>query len=228
MWGGAIDLVVFIVEGVQSRRIDERSFNRLHALSQFGAGLLSSWRKRPRTVEVLGRHQSAWASLALRVLSEGSLVADSPAMWLTLLNTLKTTLGFVSLHGSLGNTIGVICAVLRNVLRNVLEREEAEGASAVLEDCVKTECRVLASIAASKELQRHSYLFVGAIVDCVSGIRSPRAVRELLLPGVFALLDACAPRQRKAVSAVLSPLGKVCLAQMNEWYLEDFKFKGSA
>ena len=220
--------MIVIIEGVQSRTTDERCFKRVHAMLQSGATALSSGRKRQRNADSLVRCQAAWASLMLRMLSISSVMADSPWMWLTLLNTMKTALGIVSLHSTLGNTIGIVCAVLRNALRSVLEREEAEGTSSVLEDCVKTECRILASIASSKELQKHSYLFVGAIVDCVSGIRSPRVVRELLLPGIFALLDACAPRQRKAVSAVLSPLAKVCLAQMSEWYNEDFKFKGNA
>ena len=220
--------MAFILESFQFRKLNERSFGRLHALLQSGAAALSSRRKRARSAEVLGRCQTAWATLVLRLLSDGSLTAESPYAWLTLLNTLRAILGFVSIHGSLGNTIGVISAVLRNVLRRVLEREVSEGASALLEDCVKTECRILTSIAASRELQRHSYLFVGAVVDCVSGVRSSRAVRELLLPGVFALIDACAPRQRKAIAAFLSPLAKVCLAQMNEWYQEDFKFKGNA
>ena len=220
--------MIFILGSLQPRKLSERSFGRLHATLQFGAAALSSRRKRSRSTDILGRCQTAWASLALRLLSDGSITADNPRAWLKLLTTLKAILGFVSFHGSLGNTIGVVCTVLRNLLRKVLECEASEGASAVLEDCVKTECRILTSIAASKELQRHSYLFVGAIIDCVSGIRSSRAVRELLLPGIFSLIDVCAPRQRKAVAAFLSPLAKACLTQMSEWYLEDFKFKGNA
>ena len=223
----AFKLVEFICETVQSRNLSDHDCKILHAVLNSGTELLDTKKKRPRSSEISDRLRANWLSLTLRILSDISVISEKPQMWLLLLNTLKASLTTAPVYGSLGNAIGVIAAIIRNVLRKVLECELAANAIAVLEDCLKTECRILTIIAGSKELSRHSHLFVGAILDCVSGIHTPRSVRELLLPGIFSLIDACTIRQKKAVPVLLNPVGKVCLAEMTAWYNEDFKFKGN-
>jgi hypothetical protein len=160
-----------------------------------------------------------WTALCLRCASVAVGIDSSSSEVLELLSDM---LGRPALHSQLGLGVALLSHCLRRTVSVGLHLR-----GGVQERCLRVCGRLLTSAAGSSELRKHAYLLVGAVVDCLAdqGLSAP--VRELLLPGIFALVDACSPRMRKAVPATLRPRGRLCLQQLTQWYDEDFKFSGN-
>lgn len=146
----------------------------------------------------------------------------------SLLELSKLTLSDFDTHAQLSNGIGILSATFKCLLLCILKFDEINGPSHESEECFLLASRILGALAGSRELSKHAYLFVGTTLDTLSQFTPSTAVRQLLLPGLFVLLDSCSPRQHKAVSSILNMKAKLCLARLTEWYHDDFKFKGNS
>lgn len=170
-----------------------------------------------------------WGSACFRVVCDLSTSAINHSLTelCSILDVLKEVLDNNATHMMISYGVGLLSCSLCSLIHRVVS-VECSGSSDELEQCYKTACRVLTQISSSPSIGKHSYMLVGAIVHAISAISLTRSVRELLLPGIFALVDSCSPRHRKALSASLSETDKACLAQLTQWYEEDYKFTGNS
>mmetsp|Transcript_8617 Transcript_8617/g.8745 ORF Transcript_8617/g.8745 Transcript_8617/m.8745 type:complete len:295 (+) Transcript_8617:530-1414(+) len=128
----------------------------------------------------------------------------------------------------LGPAVGVIGSVLRQLLQCLVSAAAQVTEKDSVSASLRVASRALLAVAGSRELIKHAGQICATLIDGLITLELTSNVKELLLPGIFALIDKCEIKQRKQMSAVLDIEGASLLRDLYDIYFSDYKFIGKA
>lgn len=149
-------------------------------------------------------------------------------MYASVLSLLEQLLSLSSVF--LGATVGIIGNIFRDLLQALVQTYVLSKDKSFICPCLRVASRALVAAASCKELQKHASQLAATLIDSLANyaILTTSDIRDLLVPGIFALFDQCQLKQRQQLHAVLDGQSSVLYKDLNEVYLSDYKFVGKS
>jgi hypothetical protein len=182
--------------------------------------------KRKRNHSFFSGAAGLWMNVCVRVAAVAAMQSQSPDDWAAVLELLVEVLSKKGMASLTTSSTGTLSHVMRTLVKRCVASETSDGTAVVIEDCYKSCARIFALIASSAELKRHARLYVAIVIDTLSEFPVSKSIRELLMPGVFGLIDCCHKREKATITSVLEPKASVYLSDVMAMYEEDFRFSG--
>ena len=157
------------------------------------------------------------------IVRKGRSMMQRAAM---LMDLMESLLGWSS--STLSSTVGVIGMAMRRLIVVMLQWHNVLQNKSYTSSCLRAGARVMTAAATCKDLSKHVAQLAAIIVDGLVGLNISSEVRELLIPGLFALFDRCQYKQKKQMYSLLDMQGGTILQDLHEIYMRDFKFIGKA
>jgi hypothetical protein len=148
-----------------------------------------------------------------------------------LISVLDQLLGLPTSLPILSNLIGSISMILRQCLDTILRNSSGKiSDTSILVITTGKHARVfsrcLHTLSSSNSLKKHVHLTATVIIEVLSQHNVASTIKEMLMPGLFCLLEQCRSKEKQHISRLLDDASRALYTDIHQVYLQDWKFQG--